>query len=484
MTLLHFPWEGLAFLKRLWRIMMRASQSLPGREGKRRAAWSALLLALPLFLISCAGMDPRNVDVEVKKAPPEKKVTTLSPALIDLGKMTEIYDTPKLNIQSKDIVDNTGTSVATGAEIPRDITEMIKSTLNAIGGKVTFIPYNPGFIQNQMITGYSNFDRKLIPDVVISGGITEFDRGLETRGKNIDLGAETKPFTHAPKWVPGKTIGIDYGKDEKEAFSRITLDFNLIDFQTMAGVPRMQTVNTIKVHKAVAESELGFTLFGPTFGLKGSVKKVQGRHAAVRLLVELSMIQIIGKYLKLPYWKLLPGAKPDPVVIDGLKREFYSMDEPTRIAKIQELLILHGYDVPLSGTLDEETKTALSKAVPTFDPGAGTVDKDTYVELYTSVPFADSTLERRMLLASLAPKGPAEPPPAQPQRQAAPPQPAREQPQPAASQPAAQPEQPAAQAQPAPQAQPESRPAAKKITTGQSVKRRSLGGRMLKDDEW
>ena len=41
--------------------------------------------------------------------------------------------------------------------------------------------------------------------------------------------------------------------------------------------------------KGVKEGELGFTLFGPTIGLRGSVKKIQGRHAAVRLLVQLQL---------------------------------------------------------------------------------------------------------------------------------------------------------------------------------------------------
>jgi len=32
----------------------------------------------------------------------------------------------------------------------------MKSTLNSIGGSVTFIEYNPAYIQNQMTTGILN----------------------------------------------------------------------------------------------------------------------------------------------------------------------------------------------------------------------------------------------------------------------------------------------------------------------------------------
>ena len=199
--------------------------------------------------------------------------------------------------------------------MPQNITEMLKSALNSIGGRVTFIPYDPAYMENSRITGYSKFENKIVPDVAVSGGITEFDRGLETRGKNLNAGVETEPFTNIPDWFPWETIGMEYGQGQKTSTASITVDFNLIDFQTLSGLSRMQTVNTIKVYKGSNEKELGITLFGPTFGIKGSIKKVQGRHAAIRLLSRLRTIQIVGKYLKLPYWRLLPSALLVPIKV-------------------------------------------------------------------------------------------------------------------------------------------------------------------------
>lgn len=360
----------------------------------------------PLFLMlfslcfsACSTVDPGQVDVELPESQPEMKVTSYTTALGDLGLMTEIYDTGSLKIQSNPIGDNTGTAGATGGEIPRDITEMIKSSLNSIGGNVLFIPYDPAFIQNQMVTGYSNFDQKLIPDVVISGGITEFDRGLETRGTNTDVGAEAS-FTNAPSWAPSKSVSIDYGAAAKAGLARITLDFNLLDFKTMAGIPRMNTVNSMEVSKALSEQEFGITLFGPTFGRKGSIKKVQGRHAAVRLLVEASMLQVVGKYLVLPYWRLLgEGSSPDKVVLSALSKSYYRMTEEQRIAGVQEWLFLHGYDVPITAYLDDETLAALQQFDSNFNPQSQTVDEDTFINIYTTIPIEEKTLGRRQLLA-------------------------------------------------------------------------------------
>jgi hypothetical protein len=336
-----------------------------------------------LFGASCASLNPNNVQVYLPEDYPTARITTLDDALVTLGRMTEIYNTAPLRIQCQQISDLTGTYTSSaGGELPQSITEMLKSSLNSIGGRITYIPYDPSFLENSRITGYSKFEKKIIPDVTISGGITEFDRALETRGKNLNAGADTKPFLNIPDWFPGETIGIEFDQAQKTSLASITVDFNLIDFQTLAGLSRMQTVNTIKVYKGTNEKELGITLFGPTFGIKGSIKKVQGRHAAVRLLTNLSTLQIVGKYLKLPYWRLLPEAKPDQVVIDGVLSDFYRMNAQQRTAAIQRLLYLHNHDLMITGQLDEKTQAALRKT------GAqASIDSNTYMSLYISVPL-------------------------------------------------------------------------------------------------
>lgn len=461
-------------------------------------ARSCRYLLLPLFLLlaACAGLDPANVDVQLPESAPQAKSTSYTQALRDLGLMTEIYGSQIVKIQSNPIGDNTGTSGSTGGEIPRDITEIIKSSLNSIGGQVTFIPYDPAFIQNQMVTGYSNFDNKLIPDVVISGGITEFDRGLETRGKGTDAGAEAT-FTNAPGWVPSKSVSLDYSDTDKIGLARITLDFNLLDFQTMAGIPRMNTTNSMEVSKGMAEREIGITLFGPTFGRKGSIKKVQGRHAAVRLLVEASMMQIVGKYLNLPYWKLLgEDAEPDQVVMDSISQEFYRSSEAQRIAKAQVWLFLMGHNVPVNGVLDQPTLAALTAVDSSVSMQTASISVETYGKLFQSVPIKPATLGRRnMLLSGVTPPAtpvaaPPLPTPAPATVQSAPtptpaPKPAPA-PAPAPSQPASRTAQASKAAAAAAASKPTPPPAPKTAPAPAPAPASSGGsvGRKLSDEEW
>ena len=164
----------------------------------------------------------------------------------------------------------------------------------------------------------------------------------------------------------------------------------------------MNTVNSMEVHKAVKQKELGITLFGPTFGAKGSIKKVQGRHEAVRLLVQVSMIQMVGKYLGLPYWRVLgEDALPDEVVLSQLSSDFHRMNDSQKIAKTQEFLFLHGYDVLPTGVLDDDTRKALHEFDPTYDIEGKEISKGTFVNLLLSVPIMEATLGRRQILAGL-----------------------------------------------------------------------------------
>lgn len=446
-----------------------------------------VIMSFSLLLVSCASMDPANIDVELKTAPPTSQVTSFTQALADLGLMTEIYNVDVVKIQSNPIGDNTGTSGATGGEIPRDITEMIKSSLNSIGGNVLFIPYDPSFIQNQMVTGYSSFDEKEIPDVVISGGITEFDRGLETRGDGTDVSAGAE-FTGLPSYLPSKEIKLRYGDTGKTGLASITLDFNLLNFKTMAGIPRMNTVNSMKVSKAMGEKELGISLFGQTFGRKGSVKKVQGRHAAVRLLVELSMIQIVGKYNGLPYWRLLgEDAEPDKDVESAIKKFYYRLSDPERIFKAQEWLYLHGHEIQLNGVMDQATMAAIQKLDGSYKPGSQ-IDENLFLKIYVSIPIKESTLGRRQYLTKLMGQEPAAAQTsAAPQPQSAPQVQAQAAPQVQAQAQAAAPaaaKQQAASAPPAAVAKQQQAAPAPKAAAVSSVKKKSSIGRILTDDEW
>ncbi len=348
-----------------------------------------LTLTSIILLTGCES-NPQNVDVQLEKSAPAPTFTIYTSAIDKLGLMTNIYDTEALKIMTTQVSDNTGTSIATQAEIPSDITEMVKSSLNSIGGRITYIPYDPNFISNNMAVGYSEFSNKLIPDVMVSGGITEFDRALVSKGKGTDIGLGGT--------IGGKSIGLDFTDKGKSSLARVTLDFNLVDFQTFAGIPRIQAINSMKLSAAKKETSIGFQIVGNAFGVNGDVQKVQGRHAAVRLLVQLSMIQIVGRYQGLPYWNLIPGATNDQVVVDRVIEKYYALSQNEKIIKFQELLYIMGYDVNVTGQYDSQTDQFLQDFASKNGLSESSISPQLYMELYRSLPITHEAKHRRDIL--------------------------------------------------------------------------------------
>jgi hypothetical protein len=350
------------------------------------------VILLAWGLAGCAALDPKPEQLQLPAEAPVATATVFSEALTRLGTQSQVYGTELMKIQCREVDDDTGTSYHSGGEIPKKITLMVNSALNAIGGRVVYIPYWPDYFAGIQVSGYQLKDEKLVPDVVLAGGITEFDRVLVALDRSRNLDIETKEFSKAPDLFDGKTIGIDASQADKWSEARIGVDFNLISFNAQFGIPKMQASNGITVYKGVKEGELGFTLFGPTIGLRGSVKKIQGRHAAVRLLVQYSVIQLVGRYLDLPYWTLLDGVAPDPVVLENLRIRYLGKDRAGQILSLKRLLWLHGHPVAIDDQLDAETRAALSKLDRAYDAKADVVPVETFERLYLSVPVNAKSL--------------------------------------------------------------------------------------------
>ena len=334
------------------------------------------IICLSFLLVSCSKTLKVDVPEETK---PEVKTTNYSDALLKFGQLTRLFNAPMV-VQCKDVVDKTGTSASTGGEIPFDITEMVRSSVNRIGGLVEFVPFDPVYVQQQMAMGQFNAQNLKTPDVVISAAITEFDRSLEVKGDSADFGGD---------FGAGGGVSVDAGYSSRSSVSSITIDMNLQDFQTMSFIPQVQAINTIKVYKAAKDADIGFSIFGPAFGIKGSVKKVQGRHAAFRVLVEMGVLQLLGRYASLPYWKCIGSDKIDPVVIERRRNLFEIQDEPNKVWMIQQLLTLYGIKgLELNGVVDERTQYAMQEVAKTLGVEPG-ITFDFYKKLFVSLPLFD-----------------------------------------------------------------------------------------------
>ena len=341
------------------------------QPGKKTFLFRAGLLAALTILGGCASMDKAVSDTqklyaesEQRKLKPAANLNDYSLALQRFGQMLQIYKKgdPTIYVQTRDIRDATNLShPLVGAEIPGEITEMVRTAINRIGPNVVYIPFYPDYLVAQAQMG-AQFGVTM-PNYVITGALTEFDRALSGAGRSNNLSLNF-----------GKGRGeTDAGADWKRTaiLSSLGLDLNLVNFGTNQMMPQMQAANVMKVWNFSKETNASLGFYGDSFGFKLEGKYLQGRHSAIRTLVDLSVLELLGKATNTPYWRSIPGAQPDPVVVGNVRNTFNSMDQPMKIAMIQVMLQKYGQPVQINQQLDEATVQAIRNVYTTHFPQFG-----------------------------------------------------------------------------------------------------------------
>jgi hypothetical protein len=109
------------------------------------------------------------------------------------------------------------------------------------------------------------------------------------------------------------------------------------------------------------------------------------------------MIQMIGKYLALPYWRLMgDDVTPDKTVLDSIAETYYRMGREDRVGAAQQWLTLHGYDVTINNRMDSKTVAALQKfdaALGSADPGG--ISEALFTKLYLTIPVTREAFGKR-----------------------------------------------------------------------------------------
>ena len=341
------------------------------QPGKKTFLFRAGLLAALTILGGCASMDKAVSDTqklyaesEQRKLKPAANLNDYSLALQRFGQMLQIYKQgdPTIYVQTRDIRDATNLShPLAGAEIPGEITEMVRTAINRIGPNVVYIPFYPDYLVAQAQMG-AQFGVTM-PNYVITGALTEFDRALSGAGRSNNLSLNF-----------GKGRGeTDAGADLKRTaiLSSLGLDLNLVNFGTNQMMPQMQAANVMKVWNFSKETNASLGFYGDSFGFKLEGKYLQGRHSAIRTLVDLSVLELLGKATNTPYWRSIPGAQPDPVVVGNVRNTFNSMEQPMKIAMIQVMLQKYGQPVQINQQLDEATVQAIRHVYTTHFPQFG-----------------------------------------------------------------------------------------------------------------
>jgi hypothetical protein len=304
-------------------------------EIKRKCCGNCLAIAVcSIFIIqamcSCswitAGTDDEEVRDLEKDMRAEKRTTVFEESLIKLGLMLKGYGVPETPVQSKNIGNETAEK-----SVPTDLYVMVSTTISKIGKPLIFIPYDVQYVVGETTTG-GNIQR-IYPKVVVAGGITGFDQDMVEKEREME--------------AEGGWAGASGGGrlSAEGGLSRVTIDLSMLDYKTQVYFSGVVTSNSICLRK----DKLGWGVFAYYMGngasFDYSLRHKQGVHAALRTVVEFSMIELLGKMFEVPYWKCIDGAAPDARMMERIRDEFAYMPEDKQALKLKKLLFLHGCDV-------------------------------------------------------------------------------------------------------------------------------------------
>ncbi|MEI7880286.1 MAG: hypothetical protein WCI95_05360 [bacterium] len=346
-----------------------------------------MMAAMPWFLTSCitataTSEDIKKVDDSMEL--PAENVTKYSGSITQFENMLFAYNVRPLLVQTREIKNQTASK-----KVPEGIDQMVKTALASLGEKVRGVDIDRTELGIDLAVQTNSFKR-VVPDVSLGGAITEYDEKYESsRELETDVLIKYK----------GDIDGGGKRESEAEAVT-VAVDFQLLDYRTQTTLSKDSAQNRINIFKDKRGIDFGVSYAGSGFGFNASAKRSQGIHTGIRLLVELSVVEVLGKYYRLPYWRCLGSTGFDASLIDQLRKRYRrsleAMPAAQALREMKILMLGSGYDVdPASSQLSakELDQIRAAKTAKGLDP-AGQNDYDLMVRLWETMPFDAAAAER------------------------------------------------------------------------------------------
>lgn len=340
---------------------------------------ASLLILGVLVLSGCSTpMDPRRDKAFAEQASvinrptvrPTRSFSSFSDSLMCMDQMLRAAQMPTTLITSKQIPDYSG-RVAVGS---KDMVITALSQMSRLSNAFRYVDYEVDIarqdtVQNLTTILLNNNQLQLQrPALYISGAISFADQNVTSN--RFDSG------------VSGPRVDLGYSQSRNATI--IGLEMHLGDFRTRTLIPGLDSANEV----IVSTGGQGVDLAGRigTYGVQFNVGRdyTQGSGSAMRTLIDLATIELVGKWARVPYWQCLTLEQNHPDFQRQLRDWFNEGSPAVRLQLITRSLISQGYLPVGAGTEPSAAhSTALRAALSRFqaDKGmvvTGVVDFPTY----------------------------------------------------------------------------------------------------------
>ena len=320
-----------------------------------------LTVALSAAFAGCSTMEVRQKTVEQTQAArrgpevaPFRSITGFSPALRCMDNMMLDYGVRDVSMLVEDILDQTK-KVNAGT---RDMLISAVSDMTRRSRAVRVVDFGRG--TTNAISFAESAQRRsayeVMPQFDIKGSVSQFDENLIRNQQ--DLGLTIKPF-------------INLGVSRDAATNILGLDLSVLttgDMSILSGVTSRNAVVILKTGNGV-DADAAYHKFGMSFTM--SLSKSEGQSQALRGLVELAVVELMGKLTKTPYWSCLgteAGASEE--VGQEISDWYYAMaaSRVELIGYFQNQLRGRGY---YQGPIDGVFNAAIDEAIANYRAALG-----------------------------------------------------------------------------------------------------------------
>ena len=260
---------------------------------------------------------------------PVRSMSSFSDSLMCMDHMMREAEIPTTLITSKQIPDYSGrVPVAT-----KDMVITALSQMSRLSNAFRYVDFEVDIarqdtVQNLTTILLNNNQMQLQrPALYVSGAISFVDQNVLSTRSGAGVSASR----------------VEVGYDRSRGATIIGLEMHLADFRTRTMIPGLDSANEV----IIGNSGQGLDLAGRigSVGVQFNVGRdlTQGSGAAMRTLVELAVIELAGKWTRLPYWRCLTLDNTHPEFQRQLREWYDEGDRNTHARLVQRYLASQGY---------------------------------------------------------------------------------------------------------------------------------------------
>ena len=324
---------------------------------------AARLLALSATLAALAGCQTLEVKQptidqtnEIRKGPedrPQRSITGFSHALRCMDTLLLDYGVRDITMLTEEISDETK-KLNAGT---RDMLISSVSDMSRRSRAVRLVAFgkDTANVISYLASAQNAAAYQAIPLYDIKGSVSQFDENLVKNQK--DLGIGFAPF-------------INLGAAKDAGSSMLALDLSVLTTSDMAVLAGVTSRNSVMILKQGSGIDGAYHKFGINYSM--NLAKAEGQTQALRGLVELAAVELIGKLTKTPYWSCL--GVTDPKKNDETRLEMFDWYHAMASTRIELIAYFQNqlrrrafYDGPIDG----EFNPAIDEAIANYRAALG-----------------------------------------------------------------------------------------------------------------